>query len=301
MRQKKNLDKLDIDYEVIFVNDGSCDNSLEILKDIAMRDENVKIISLSKNYGHEAAMLAGIDHSSGDAVICMDADLQHPPSKIKEMLKKFQEGYEIINMVRVENKDAKLLKKITSKLFYRFLNKISPAKFEPNASDFFLISKRISDILKTEFRERIRFLRGIIQIIGFKRTTIEFVAPKRAGGKSKYSIIKLFKFSLTAISSFSNIPLHLGIIASVIVGGFSVIVGIYSIIMKMLGYVPPGYTTIVVLISFLFAIQFFLIGVIGQYLGYIYDENKRRPIYLIDKIIQKDKRALKEVATTDEN
>ena len=282
---KKVLNVIEINHEIIFVNDGSNDNSLNILSDLLQRDPQITVVSLSRNFGHEAAMIAGIDYSSGDAVICMDADLQHPPSKIKEMLDKNLEGYEIINMIRTENINIGIFKKISSKLFYYFLNKISPTEFVPNASDFFLISARVANILKTEYRERIRFLRGIIQVIGFKRTTIKFLAPVRAGGVSKYSFTKLLELSFSAISTFSNLPLRLGIIVGTIIGLLSLIVGIFSIIMKIMGRVPPGYTTIVVLVSFLFAVQLFVIGIIGEYLSHIFDESKKRPIYLTDKII----------------
>ncbi len=290
--RKINLNSLarEISCEIIFVDDGSNDRSLEILSDLSRKDPQVTIISLSRNYGHEAAMIAGIDYSSGDAVICMDADLQHPPFKIREMVNKYLEGYEVINMVRRESIDAGILKNISSKLFYYFLNKISLVEFIPNASDFFLISRRVADILKTEFRERIRFLRGLIQVIGFNKTAIEYVAPIRAGGKSKYSLVKLFALSLSAISTFSNLPLHLGIIVGTIIGLFSLSVGIFSIIMRIIGHVPPGYTTIVVLVSFLFAVQLFIIGIIGEYLSRIFDESKKRPIYLIDKTVSCNKK-----------
>lgn len=242
----------------------------------------IKTISFSRNYGHEAAMLAGIDYSSGDAVICLDSDLQHPPAIIDEMYKTFLNGYDVINMVRKNNHGSTLSKKLTSKFYYWLFNKISPVKFEENASDFFLISQKVADILKKEFREHNRYLRGYIQIIGFKKTTMEFIAPKRGAGKSKYNLRKLFSLSLNSIFTFSYLPLRLGVIASLIVGFLGIGVAVYSIVMKFLGFVPPGYTTIVVLISLLFSVQFFITGVIGEYLGFIFTENKKRPIYIVD-------------------
>jgi len=272
----------EIDYEIIFVNDGSIDKSLEIIKGFTNTNPYIKIINFSKNFGHEAAMIAGIDHSSGEVVICMDADLQHPPIMIPRMIDKYREKYDIVNMVRSANQGVGIAKKITSKVFYYFLNLISPFQFLPNASDFFLISGRVATILRNDFRERARFLRGFIQIIGFPKTTIEFVAPKRVQGESKYSLSKLFKFSLNAIFTFSYFPLQLGIFSSIIAGGFGLAMIVFSIIKKIQGEAPPGYTTIIVLISFFFAIQFFITGVIGEYIGYIFDENKKRPIYIID-------------------
>lgn len=283
---KQYLNDINIPFEVIFVNDGSYDNSINILERLAKENKNIKVINFSRNFGHEAAMIAGVDFSSGDVVICMDADLQHPPIEIKEMIEKFSEGYEIINMVRIDNKDVGFLKRVSSKYFYYFLNRLSPVKFEPNASDFFLISRRVADILKNDFRERARFLRGFIQNIGFKRTNIEFTAPKRVGGTSKYSLLTLFKFSINAIASFSNLPLHLGVLAGIVIGILSILIGIFSILMKFLGFTIPGYTTIVVLISFMFAVQFFITGMIGEYIGFLFTENKQRPIYIVERIIE---------------
>jgi polyisoprenyl-phosphate glycosyltransferase len=283
---KKYLNEIDVPFEVIFVNDGSHDNSLTILRRFAEENKNIRIINFSRNFGHEAAMIAGIDNSSGDVVICMDADLQHPPSKIKEMIEKYSEGHEIINMVRIDNKGARLFRRLSSSFFYYFLNKISPIRFEPHASDFFLISRRIANILKSDFRERARFLRGFIQIIGFKKATIEFTAPERAAGKSKYSLFTLFKFSINAIATFSNLPLHLGVLSGIIIGILSILIGMFSIVMKFLGFTIPGYTTIVVLVSFLFAVQLFITGMIGEYIGFLFTENKKRPIYIVEGIIR---------------
>ena len=285
----KPLKGLELQYEIIFVNDGSTDGSKDTLFNLSQHDKNIKIINLSRNFGHEAAMVAGIDYSTGDAVLCMDADLQHPPSRLGEMVKKFSEGYEIINMVRKENKDAGIRRRVTSALFYCVLNFMSTARFEPNASDFFLISRRVANILKNNFSERTRFLRGFIQIIGFRKTTLEFVSPKRAGGATKYSLLKLFVYSVSAIATFSNVPLRIGMIFGTVIGLFSIGIGIYSIVVKMLGYVIPGYTTLAVLITFLLAVQFFILGIIGEYVGFLFNEIKKRPIYIVeDKINIKD-------------
>lgn len=272
----------EMDIEILFVDDGSIDKSCDILYEIAALDDRVTVINFSKNFGHEAAMLAGIDHSNGDAVICMDADLQHPPESINVMIEKFKEGYEIINMVRKDYVAPNYFKKLFSQLFYYLINKISPYRFEPNASDFFLISKKVVTIFRNNFREQARFLRGFVQIVGFKKTTVDFMAPKRFAGESKYSFLKLLKFSLSTIFTFSNLPLRLGIFSGVTVGLFSLAVGVYSIIMWARGNVPSGYTTLVVLVSFLFAVQLSITGIIGEYLGYIFRENKRRPIYIIE-------------------
>jgi dolichol-phosphate mannosyltransferase len=211
----------------------------------------------------------------------MDADLQHPPSLIPKMVEEYKQGVEIVNMVCTNRADAGWLKKLTSRLFYKMINRISPVQFAENASDFFLISGRVASILKENFRERARFLRGFIQIIGFKKSTLSFDAVSRQGGKSKYSLYRLFVLSMGAIVSFSKLPLHLGIVVGAIFSVFSLLVGGYSIYMKFVGETPPGYTTLVVFMSMSFAIMFFLIGIIGVYIGYNFDENKKRPHYLI--------------------
>jgi len=278
------LRKIKIRFEVIFVNDGSRDASGRIIDEIVSANPEVcKAIHFSRNFGHEAAMIAGIDYANAEAIVCMDADLQHPPDSLPQMYQKFCSGTDIINMIRSENDDNGFLKGIFSRTFYRMMNRISPVKLVENASDFFLISKRVAEVLRNDFRERNRFLRGFIQIVGFSKDTLEFHAGIRQFGKSKYSFYKLVKLSFNAIVSFSRVPLHLGMIAGIVFAIFTLIVGIYSIIMHVVGTPPPGYTTLVVLISFAFSIQFFLIGFIGMYVGYNFEESKKRPIYIVDR------------------
>jgi len=273
----------DYNYDVTFVNDGSYDKSLSILKKIKDTHQFINIISFSRNFGHEAAMLAGIDNAQGNYIICLDADLQHPPKKIIEMIEKAKLGFDIVTTRRISREDGGFIKKILSKIFYKFLNKISPVEFEQNASDFFLISRKIKLILQNEYRERTRFLRGFIQSVGFKKTHIEYNATKRKAGESSYSFFSLIKLSINAIIAFSKLPLYLGIYLGVIFGLFSIVIAIYSLIMKFIDNTPPGYTTLIIVISLLFSIQFFIIGIIGVYIGFLFEEQKKRPIYIIDK------------------
>ena len=258
------------EHELIFVNDGSADNSLSILEELAKEDHDVKLISFSRNFGHEAAMIAGIDHSTGDGIICMDADLQHPPECIPKIIEKFDAGYEVINMVRTKNESAGLIKNITSSGFYWLINHISDVHFEPNASDFFAISRHVAQVLKDNYREKVRFLRGYVQNVGFKKTNIEYEARARVAGESKYSIKKLFIFSINTILCFSNMPLKLGIYAGVFSAALGVLVMVYTLCTRQ--GAPSGYATIVVLLCFMFAMMFLLIGIIGEYIEILFTE-----------------------------
>lgn len=278
---KKILDLCPCDHELIFVNDGSTDKSLFLANKIAKEDKQVKVISFSRNFGHEAAMIAGIDYSEGDGVICMDSDLQHPPELIPQIIEKFKEGYDVISMVRTQNKDAGLLKNITSSMFYKILNIMSPIKFENNASDFFAVSKNVTTVLKNEYREKMRFLRGYIQSIGFNKTTIEYEANARRAGESKYSIKKLINFSINALLSFSALPLKLGMFSGIIVAIIGVLLAIYTVYTKLVYNAPSGYTTIIVALCFMFSLLFIVVGIIGEYIAIIFSEIKSRPIYII--------------------
>lgn len=269
------------EHELIFVNDGSKDHSLDILEELAGMDKNVKIVSFSRNFGHEAAMIAGIDYSTGDGIICMDADLQHPPECIPKIIEKFDAGYEVINMVRTKNESAGLIKNITSSGFYWLINHISNVHFEPNASDFFAISRHVAQVLKDNYREKVRFLRGYVQNVGFKKTNIEYEARARVAGESKYSIKKLFIFSINTILCFSNMPLKLGIYAGVFSAALGVIVMLYTLFTRQ--GAPSGYATIVVLLCFMFAMMFLLIGIIGEYIAILFTELKDRPVYIVEK------------------
>lgn len=275
------FDALIWDYELLFVNDGSTDGSFNILKRLADADSKVKVIDFSRNFGHEAAMLAGLDHADGDALVCMDSDLQHPPECVAQIIGKLEEGYEIINMVRTQNKSAGFLKNITSDGFYKVINTISDVKLLANASDFFAMTSQAADVLRSNYREKVRFLRGYVQNIGFNKTNIEYEARARVAGESKYSIKKLFKFSINTILCFSDLPLKLGIYSGMLVGFLGLIVMIFTIYDWARFGTPSGYATIVVLLCFMFAMLFVVVGVIGEYIAILFMELKDRPIYII--------------------
>ena len=283
---------IDNPYEIIFVNDGSMDGSRSILFKIAKDDENVKVVHFSRNFGHEAAMIAGIDHAEGDYLVCMDADLQHPPTLLPEIIRKFEAGFDIINMVRTVNKSAGIIKNITSSAFYKIINRLSDMKLVSNASDFFGISRRVSDVLRNSYREKTRFLRGYVQNVGFNTTNIDYEAGKRFAGESKYSIKKLFRFSINTIMTFSNLPLKLGMYAGGMAAFLAIIMMIYTVISFLRVGTPSGYATIICLICFMFSVLFFIVGIIGEYLGLILAEIKDRPIYIVEEKINFNKKEL---------
>ncbi|MCD8084493.1 MAG: glycosyltransferase family 2 protein [Clostridiales bacterium] len=284
----------DWDYELLFVNDGSTDGSMEILAGFAEKNPKVRVLGFSRNFGHEAAMIAGIDYATGDGIVCMDADLQHPPECLPEIVKRLGEGYGVISMVRTKNPSAGLVKNITSAGFYALINVLSDVRFEPNASDFFAISAKAAKVLRKNYREKVRFLRGYVQNLGFRKTTIEYEAHDRVAGHSKYSIRKLFLFSVHTILCFSNLPLKLGMFAGIFAALLGVAVMVYTLCTRQ--GAPSGYATIVILNCFMFAILFVIVGIIGEYIAILFSELKDRPIYIVDvekNIAQDDTRGKK--------
>ena len=265
----------DCDFELLFVDDGSTDSSLEVVRALAAQDARVRYLSFSRNFGKEIALSAAIDHARGDGAIFMDADLQHPPECLPEIVEKFDEGYEVISMVRTRNKTAGLVKNVTSAAFYKLINHLSDVKFEANASGFFAVSKNAAEVLRNNYREKVRFLRGYVQSIGFEKTTIEYEARPRFAGESKYSLKSLFKFSINTILCFSDLPLKLGIYSGVITALFGLIMVIYTVYTWKIYGAPNGYATIVVLISFM------IVGIIGEYIAILFAEIKDRPVYIV--------------------
>jgi glycosyltransferase len=268
--------------EILFVDDGSTDRSPLILDRLALEyPELVKVIHFSRNFGHEAAMTAGLDYASGGFLIFMDADLQHSPELIPEMLEKYEEGFHVVSMVRTKNSSAGILKNLSSAAFYWVLNHLSPLHFEANASDFFGISSAVQQVLKKYYREKVRYLRGYVQSVGFSKTKIEYEAGVRQGGKSHYSLRKLWAFSRNTLLSFSNLPLKLGIFASVCSMFLGILLLVYTLLTRK--GAPSGYATIVVLLCFMFAVLFFVVGIIGEYIALLFEEIKDRPIYVVSK------------------
>lgn len=283
------LKEENIKYEIIFVNDGSNDNSLEILERLHHRDYRVKIISFTRNFGHQIALSAGIDFSVGNAVIMMDADLQHPPELIPKMIRLWKTDYEIVNCIRQENKDVNKFKKYSSDFFYKFFNKISQSSLPGGSSDFRLIDQKVVNTIKN-LKERSRFLRGLIYWTGYNHINISYKVPKRQFGKSKYSIIKMIKLAINGITSFSTFPLRISTYIGISVTVLSFIYAVYAILMRIFSNKTiTGWTSLLVTILFLGGIQLLSIGVIGEYISKIFQETKQRPLYIIHRKVGFDK------------
>lgn len=272
-------------YEIIFVNDGSTDNSLNILKNMAKKDIKLKIVSFIKNFGHEAATTAGINNASGDAVIIIDADRQDPPELILEFEKEYINNFDIVYGQRSKRLKESWLKKITSKLFYPIFKILTKIDMPKDTGDFCLLSKRAINIFN-QLPEKSRFVRGLIYWSGLPKKAVLFVRRQRGAGKTKYNYKKLTIFALENIISFSIAPIYFMIFFSIF-SIFACFLGIITaIILKIMGFVIlTGWTSLIITILFLFSITFLFLGIIGLYVGKIFEETKQRPTYLIDEKI----------------
>lgn len=271
------------DYEIIFVDDGSTDGTLKNIERLNKKDSKVKYLSFSRNFGHQIALKAGLDHASGDGVITMDGDLQHPPEYIVPMLKKWEEGYEAVYSIRSEDTYASFFKKTTSNFFYKILNTLSDVYIPPGGADFRLLDKKIVDLIKN-MNEPSFFLRGIVPWLGFQQTSITYKVGKRLAGRTKYSARRMFLLALDGITSFSIKPLRIATFIGFVLAILSAIYGIYAIIIRVVYQIGiPGWASIVTTIVFMGGIQLMMLGVIGEYLGKLFIESKKRPLYLVKK------------------
>ena len=281
----KNHTHNDYEYEFLFINDGSKDKTKEkilSLKNKKLNNHDIKLISFSKNFGHEAGLLAGLDYATGDYIIFMDADLQHPPRLIPDIIKQLDAGNNIVSMSRIKNKDQSKLSAFFSRCFYHLINKLAKTEFYENASDFFAIDKTVQEFLQKNYREKVRFMRGIVQNIGFNKKILTYEAGSRYSGKSNYSFISLAKLAVTTICSYTSLPLHLGSVIGFICGFMGVILLIYTLLTRK--GAPSGYATLIIFLCFMFAVLFLILGIIGEYLAIMFSEIKDRPSYIIENI-----------------
>lgn len=275
------LDPLGLSYEIICINDGSRDNTLASLLAYHQHYDAIKVINLSRNFGKEIALTAGLDYASGDAVIPIDADLQDPPELIEKLVEKWQEGYDVVYAMRRSRQGESWFKKFTANAFYRTIGKISQVPIPPNTGDFRLLDRRVVNSLK-QMSERTRFMKGLFAWVGYKQTLVEFDREPRFLGNTKWNYWKLWNFAIDGITSFSLLPLkvwsYLGIIISLIALLYALYLVIKTII---LGVDIPGYASLMVAILFLGGIQLITLGIMGEYLGRVYMEVKERPLYLV--------------------
>ncbi|MDR1731039.1 MAG: glycosyltransferase family 2 protein, partial [Synergistaceae bacterium] len=274
------LESLKEPFEIVCVNDGSRDSTLEVLLSFARCDNRVKVLDLSRNFGKEAALTAAIDYALGDAVIPIDVDLQDPPELIPEMVAKWREGYEVILARRIDRSSDSLMKRITAKIFYRFHNIVSRPHLPENVGDFRLMDRCVVEAVKS-LHEHHRFMKGLFAWVGFKEWTIGYVRQPRTSGKSKFNAWRLWKFALEGITSFSTFPLTIWLYLGSLISLCSFCYGAFIFFKTIiLGIELPGYASSICLILFFGGLQLLGIGIIGEYLGRTYIESKQRPVYI---------------------
>lgn len=277
------------DYELIFINDGSSDDSLAKLLALQQNDDRITVIDFSRNFGHQIAVTAGLDHAEGDAIIIMDSDMQDPPRVSFELISKWEQGYDVVYAQRRSRKDT-LFKKLSASLYYRSLQRITDIDIPRNTGDFRLIDHKVVVEL-TKFREHNRFLRGLVSFVGFKQTAVQFDRDARHAGTTGYPLKKMLKFAADGIFSFSNAPLRLISSLGYMIALVSFLGIIYATLIKILtpDTVVPGWTFIVISVLFIGGIQLIMLGVLGSYIGRIYTEVQGRPLYSIGGIYSKKK------------
>lgn len=269
------------DFELIFVDDGSRDRSREILRRLEEQDAHVQPIFLSRNFGHQLALTCGLDHAEGEAVIMMDGDMQHPPELIPTLIRKWEQGSEVVQTIRKSTEGVDFLKKYTSYYYYKLLNSISRVHIQEGGSDFRLMDRKVVREFR-RYRERARFIRGMIGAMGYRQTQIEFVAPKRFAGVSKFSPRKMLHFALDGILAYSTVPLRLGLYGGLFCGLLSVLLMLHVLYTKFVeDSAVPGWATITACVLIFGGLQLVALGILGEYIGRIFEEVKRRPLYLI--------------------
>jgi glycosyltransferase involved in cell wall biosynthesis len=275
------LEHLDGQGEVILVDDGSEDESLVHMMDVAARDGRFKVLQLSRNFGHQIAITAGLDFAAGNAVVVMDADLQDPPEVILELARRWREGFDVVYAVRRVRSGEKRFKRKTATAFYRLLRKLSDVDIPADVGDFRLVDRKALEAYKT-MREEDRFVRGMFSWVGFKQVGVSYDRDERYAGDTKYPLRKMLQFAVNGIVSFSNAPLRLALTLGFIVSLASFVYGFVAITLKLVGaFTVPGWTSVILVTSFLGGVQLMVLGVIGEYVGKAYKETKKRPLYVV--------------------
>lgn len=275
------------DFELLFIDDGSTDTTFTEIQQLALRDDRVKCISFSRNFGHQHALMAGMDYANGDYIVTMDGDLQHPPSCLPLILEHLGKGHDIVLTKRMKTEDLGFFKKVFTRLFYRFINFLSDIPIEENVSDFRGFNRKVLIAIR-KFEERDLFLRGIFSWVGFKKVTIPFDAPSRLHGASKYGFAAMMKLALRGTTSFSFKPLRISLLIGTIVSLISFGLLTMTVISYFQGKTVPGWASLMTVVTFMGGIQLLVIGLMGEYIASLFRESKRRPLYIIDETINVD-------------
>jgi polyisoprenyl-phosphate glycosyltransferase len=268
-------------FELVFVDDGSHDGTLEALRELAARDARVQFLSLSRNFGHQAALSAGLDHATGDAIVFLDADLQHPPEVVSELLRRWESGDQVVNTVRADAPNLGFLKRATSAGFYRVINLLADIRVQPNGADFRLLDRRAADGLRS-VQERARFIRGLVHWIGYRQSVVAYQPDARVAGATKYSTRKMLRLAFDGIFSFSRAPLHLATWMGLGASVAAVLYAIYALYLRLVLHTAiAGWTSLLLVVLLLGGVQLVTLGILGSYIARIYDEARQRPVYLV--------------------
>jgi dolichol-phosphate mannosyltransferase len=271
-----------LEFELVMVDDGSPDLTYTRIEELAAKDERVRGLSLSRNFGHQMAILAGLNEARGDRVLMMDADGQHPPSLIMPLMKKLDEGFDIVNTVREDTRDAGYFKKRSSSFFYRFFNALSDVKIEAASSDFRIMTREAVDAFLS-IDEQSRFTRGLVSWMGFRQTSLPYVAPARLSGRSSYTVRRMFRFAFDGLTAFTYKPLRISTYLGMIVLMLGIAYAIYAVVVYFLGRINPGWTSLLISILVLGGTQLLILGILGEYIARIFTETKKRPHYFISR------------------
>ncbi len=284
-RIKEVMDQTNDSWELVLINDGSADRTAELMRELHTADSRVHFIDFARNFGHQIAVTAGMDYAQGEAVVLIDADLQDPPELILEMIEKWKAGYHVVYAVRKERKGESWFKLFTAKAFYRLIYRITEVEIPMDTGDFRLMDRKVVDAMKS-MTERHRFIRGMTSWVGFRQTGVQYVREERFAGETKYPLRKMMKFAMNAITGFSYLPLQMATYLGFTIAGLSAIGVIAVIIARLSGSQAFfGQATTLIMVLFLGGVQLISLGIIGEYLGRIYDEVKNRPMYVVNEAV----------------